>query len=50
MNNDLVKTLDKLAAGATLTTQANRVLKAAQPVPAIPARVGVVTQTRGTAA
>lgn len=46
MTNDLVKTLDRLATGASLSTQANKVLPAPQPTQAIPARTGSVTQTR----
>ncbi|HRF06295.1 hypothetical protein [Accumulibacter sp.] len=39
--DDLVKTLDRLTAGAGLSTQQNRSLPAAQVVPPIPSRVGV---------
>jgi hypothetical protein len=39
--DDLVKTLDRLTAGAGLSTQQNRSLPAAQIVPPIPSRVGV---------
>ena len=38
---DIVRTLDRLAAGAGLSTQQNRTLPSAQIAPPIHARVGV---------
>ena len=48
MNNDLVKNLDTLTAGAAaaLSTQKNQVLKSPAPVVPIPARVGTGNPTR----
>ncbi len=47
MNDDLVKTLDKLSTGTAISTQKNKVLQAPMPVAAIPSRTGSFTQTRG---
>lgn len=38
--DDLVKTLDRLSAGAGLSTQRNTSLPSPAPAPAIPARTG----------
>ena len=46
MNDDLVKALDTLNTAWRLSTQANRVLPAPAPTPAIPARSGTGQPTR----
>jgi hypothetical protein len=40
MNDDLVKALDTMTTANQLSTQINKVLPEAPPVPAIPPRVG----------
>jgi hypothetical protein len=40
MQNDLIKTLDRIATAASLSTQQNRTLKPLATPPAIPPRVG----------
>ena len=40
MPDDIIKTLDKVATAASLSTQKNSTLKPIAPAPAIPERVG----------